>query len=78
MKTKYIRKHKRNFSIIAIAMIFVKDLTVEKSRIRRVDLKDISSTHLLTFLKSFLAWIPDLWTAEIVLVGKGEDSNAHI
>ena len=78
MKTKYIRKHKRNFSIFAIGMIFVKELKVVKFQRRRVDPKDISSTHFLTFLKSFLAWIPDLWTAEIVLVGKGEDSNAHI
>ena len=59
-------------------MIFVKELIVLISLRRRMDLKDISSTLLLTFLKSFLAWIPDLWTAEIVLVGKGEDSNAHI
>ena len=57
-------------------MIFVKELIVVKSQRRRVDLKDISST--LTFLKYFLARIQDLWTAEIVLVGKGEDSNAHI
>ena len=59
-------------------MIFVKESIVVKSQRRRVDFKDISSTLHLTFLKSFLAWIPDLWTAEIVLVGKGEDSNAHI
>ena len=59
-------------------MTFVKELIVLISLRRRMDLKDISSTLLLTFLKSFLAWIPDLWTADIVLVGKGEDSNAHI
>ena len=59
-------------------MIFIKESTVVKSQIKRMDLKDKSFTRLLTFLKSFLPWIPDLWTVEIVLVGKGEDSNAHI
>ena len=72
-----MKTQKMNFSIFTIVMIFVKELIVVKSQ-RRLDLKDISSTLHLTFLKSFLAWIPDLWTAEIVLVGKGEDSNAHI